>query len=92
MCLLCVGRRTFIPQYLIGLQVLHVLHLVSDNSGKYSSEESSNEITVKGRQPTMYQRSKPDSRPSSLKSPKSSRKGPKKSKARNYNIREDENG
>jgi hypothetical protein len=74
------------------LKFLFILLLISENAGKYSSEESSNEIKVKGKQPTMHQRSRPESRPSSLKSPQSSRKGPKKSKARNYNIRDDDNG
>ncbi|XP_022315255.2 coiled-coil domain-containing protein 57-like [Crassostrea virginica] len=64
----------------------------SDKGRKNSSEESSNEITVKGKQPTMYQRSKPESKSSSIKSPKSSRKGPQKSRLRNYNLRDDDNG
>ncbi|XP_062605506.1 coiled-coil domain-containing protein 57-like [Saccostrea cucullata] len=60
----------------------------SEKSRKYSSEESSNEITVKGKQPTIHQRTKPEPKPSSVKSPKTSRKGPQKSKPRNYNIRD----
>lgn len=64
----------------------------TDKSRKSSSEESSNEIKVKGKQPTMHQRSKPESKTSSIKSPKTSRKGPQKSKFRNYNKRDDDDG
>lgn len=63
---------------------------ILDKSRKSSSEESSNEIKLKGKQPTMHQRSKPESKTSSIKSPKTSRKGPQKSKLRNYNKRDDD--